>query len=35
METAGKVSSDLDNLKQAMEKYQNEIHNLSSVWQSS
>lgn len=33
METAGKVSSDLDNLKQAMEKYQNEIHNLSSVWQ--
>ena len=33
METAGKVSSDLDNLKQAMEKYKNEIHNLSSVWQ--
>lgn len=33
METAGKVSSDLDNLKQAMENYQKEIQNLSSVWQ--
>ena len=33
METTGKVSSDLENFKKAIEKYQNEIHNLSSVWQ--
>ena len=33
MENSVKVSSDLDNFNKIIEKYQNNIHNLSSVWQ--